>query len=105
MLANQQIPGFTTLERSLSKRKKNQIYMDYLQNRKGQTIASVYSLRPKPGATVSTPLLWEEVKKGLSPKDITIHNAEERVKQMGDLFAAVVGKGVDLRKCLERLDV
>ncbi|WP_207493951.1 DNA ligase D [Aridibaculum aurantiacum] len=104
MLANQQIPAFTTLERSLGKRRKDQIYMDYLQNRKGQTIASVYSLRPKPGATVSTPLLWEEVKQGLSPKDFTIFNIEQRVKEVGDLFKPVMGKGVDLVKCLQRLE-
>ena len=104
MLANQRIPAFTTLERSLGKRRKDQIYMDYLQNRKGQTIASVYSLRPKPGATVSTPLLWDEVKSGLSPKDFTIFNIEDRVKKMGDLFGMVMGKGVNLAKCLERME-
>ena len=104
ILASEQIPEFTTLERSLGKRKKDQIYMDYLQNRKGQTIASVYSLRPKPGATVSTPLHWHEVKQGLSPKDFTIFNIEERVKKVGDIFSLVMGKGIDLAKCLERLE-
>jgi bifunctional non-homologous end joining protein LigD len=104
MLATQQIPAFTTLERSLSKRKKNQIYMDYLQNRKGQTIASVYSLRPKPGATVSTPLRWDEVKQGLSPQQFTIFNIEQRYNEVGDLFAPAVGPGVDLRKCLANLE-
>jgi bifunctional non-homologous end joining protein LigD len=103
MLANERIPAFTTLERNLSKRRKDQIYMDYLQNRKAQTIASVYSLRPKPGATVSTPLKWEEVKSGLSPKQFTIFNIEERVKKVGDLFAPAVGPGADLRKCLKNL--
>ena len=77
--------------------------MDYLQNRRGQTLASVYSLRPKMGATVSTPLLWEEVKKGLSPKQFSIHNIKQRVDKMGDLFKGVLGKGIDLNKCLKNL--
>jgi bifunctional non-homologous end joining protein LigD len=103
MLAQEELEDFTTLERSLSKRNSKHIYMDYLQNRRGQTIASVYSLRPKPGATVSTPLLWKEVKKGLTPKDFTIHNSLERVKKMGDIFKGVLGKGIDLKKCIEKL--
>ena len=103
MLASEELKGFTTLERNLQKRGNKHIYMDYLQNRRGQTIASVYSLRPKPGATVSTPLLWEEVKRGLSPKQFTIYNSLERVKKMGDIFKGVLGKGIDLSKCLEKL--
>lgn len=103
MLASEELKGFTTLERNLQKRGNKHIYMDYLQNRRGQTIASVYSLRPKPGATVSTPLLWEEVKPGLSPKQFTIYNSLERVKTMGDIFKGVLGKGIDLSKCIEKL--
>ncbi len=83
MLASDQLPGFTTLERNLQKRGNKHIYMDYLQNRRGQTIACVYSLRPKPGATVSTPLLWKEVKSGLTPQDFTINNILKRVKKLG----------------------
>ena len=106
MMANQLIPEFTTLERSLSKRSKDKIYMDYLQNRKGQTIACVYSMRPKQGATVSTPLDWSEVKKGLTPKDFTIKTIHERLKKTGDLFAPMLDSknGVDLAKCLENLE-
>ncbi len=105
MMANQLIPDFTTLERSLSKRSKNQIYMDYLQNRKGQTIACVYSMRPKVAATVSTPLEWNEVKKGLNPKDFNIHTIFKRLKEKGDLFAPMLdkSKAIDLGKCLENL--
>ncbi|HEY5367896.1 MAG TPA: DNA ligase D [Hanamia sp.] len=105
MLVHDELKDFTTLERSLSKRSSKHIYMDYLQNRRGQTIASVYSLRPKPGATVSTPLLWKEVKKGLSPKDFTIFNSLERTKKMGDIFKGILGKGIDLKKCIERLQI
>lgn len=103
MLANEQIPDFTTLERNLQKRGHKHIYMDYLQNRRGQTIACVYSLRPKPGATVSAPLLWKEVKSGLTPQDFTINNIMKRVKKMGDIFTPIVGKGIDLNKCLKKL--
>jgi bifunctional non-homologous end joining protein LigD len=103
MLASEQIPGFTTLERNLQKRGHKHIYMDYLQNRRGQTIACVYSLRPKPGATVSTPLLWKEVKSGLTPQDFHIHNIIKRVKKMGDIFTPILGKGIDLNKCLKKL--
>ncbi len=106
IMANQLIPEFTTLERSLAKRSKDKIYMDYLQNRKGQTIACVYSLRPKKGATVSTPLDWSEVKEGLTPKDFTIKTIPERLKKVGDLFAPVLDSknAVDLAKCLENLE-
>lgn len=104
MMAHEELKDFTTLERNLSKRSSKHIYMDYLQNSRGQTIASVYSLRPKPGATVSTPLLWKEVKKGLSPKDFTIHNSLKRAKKMGDIFKGVLGKGIDLKKCLKNLE-
>jgi bifunctional non-homologous end joining protein LigD len=104
MMANDELKGFTTLERNLSKRGNKHIYMDYLQNRRGQTIASVYSLRPKPGATVSTPLLWEEVQQGLSPKQFTIYNTLERVQKMGDIFKGILGKGFDLAKCLKNLE-
>src|SRR5207249_304879 len=63
-MVHEQIPSFTSLERSPSKR-KGKLYLDFLQNRSIQTISAPYSLRPKPGATVSTPLHWEEVKKDL----------------------------------------
>jgi bifunctional non-homologous end joining protein LigD len=103
MMASKELKDFTTLERNLQKRGNKHIYMDYLQNRKGQTIASVYSLRPKPGATVSAPLLWEEVKKGLLPKQFTIHNMKQWVQKNGDIFKGVLGKGIDLKKCLKKM--
>ena len=93
MMVTDELPDTTTLERSLSKRADNKIYVDYLQNRRGQTLASAYSLRPKPGATVSTPLEWKEVKPGLHPSQFHIHNMPERVKKKGDLFKDVLGKG------------
>lgn len=84
-LVYEQHADITSLERSPSKR-KNKIYLDYLQNRKGQTIVAPYSIRPKPGATVSTPLNWEEVNEDLRISDFTIFNIKERVAKLGDLW-------------------
>jgi len=103
MHVSEQLPAFTTLERNLAKRGNKKIYLDFLQNRRGQTIASIYSLRPHTGATVSTPLLWKEVKKGLNPAAFTIYNVPERIKKMKDIFSPVLGKGIDLKKCLDKL--
>lgn len=95
-----ELPKFTSLERSPSKR-KGKIYLDYLQNKTTQTIAAPYSLRPKPGAPVSTPLHWDEVVKGLKIKDHNIHNIFDRLKSMGDIFNPVLGKGVDMGRILK----
>ncbi len=103
MLANEQLPEFTSLERSLSKRGKDRIYIDFLQNRKGQTLACAYSLRPKPGATVSTPLDWKEVKKGMHPSDFNIKNIMARIEKKGDLFGGVLLKGIDMMRCIKKL--
>ncbi len=99
-----QLPDFTTLERNLAKRGNQKIYVDFLQNRTGQTLASAYSLRPKEGATVSTPLDWKEVKQGLHPSDFNIQNIINRLEKKGDLFAGVLGKGIDLNKCLQKME-
>ncbi|MEO5967674.1 MAG: DNA ligase D [Ferruginibacter sp.] len=97
------LPNTTTLTRALKKRDPNKIYLDYLQNRKSQTIASVYCVRPKEGATVSMPVHWKEVKKGLKPSNFTIKNAQERIIEMGDIFIGVLGKGIDMKKALKLL--
>jgi DNA ligase D len=103
-MVTERLPETTTLERSLSKRKKNQIYVDYLQNREGQTLASAYSVRPKPGATVSAPLEWSEVKHGLQISDFTIHNIIKRVEKKGDLFQGVLGKGIEMKRVLTKME-
>jgi len=100
-LVHEQLPDFTTLERTIAER-HGKMYLDFLQNRPGATIAGPYSLRPKPGATVSMPLHWDEVKPGLSMKDFTIFNAVERVRAEGDLFKGVLGKGIDLEKTIKK---
>jgi bifunctional non-homologous end joining protein LigD len=78
--------------------------LDFLQNRETQTAAAPYSLRPKPGAPVSTPLHWDEVKKGLTPTTYNMDNIFDRLKIEGDLFAPVLGKGIDMNKVLRRLE-
>ena len=97
------LPEITTIERSLQKRDKGKLYVDYLQNKKGQTIASPYSVRPKPGATASAPLEWKEVKPGLEIGQFDIHTLPARVEKIGDLFKPVLGRGINLEKILEKM--
>ena len=105
IMAQQQLPDLTSLDRNLAKRGKDKIYIDYLQNSKGQTLACAYSLRPRPGATVSTPLDWSEVKKGLHPSDFNIKNTIKRIEKNGDLFSGVLLKGIDMMKCIKKLSL
>lgn len=98
---HREIPGFTSLERMVRNR-NGKMYLDFLQNRPDATIAGVYSLRPKPGATVSMPLSWDEVKPGLTMRHFTIKNSLERLKETGDLFKGVLGDGIDLVKTIEK---
>ncbi len=95
--------AFTSIERMTSRR-KGKVYIDFLQNRPAATLVAPYSLRPKPSATVSMPLYWEEVKKGLRIADFTIENALERIESEGDMFKPVLGKGIDLKKLLKSLE-
>jgi bifunctional non-homologous end joining protein LigD len=99
---HEEIPGYTSIERPTAKR-KGKIYLDFLQNRPQATLAAPYSLRPKPGATVSMPLHWDELKKGLRMQDFNIRNALDRVIKEGDLFKPVLGKGVNMKKALSGL--
>lgn len=102
-MVNDIVPDFTTLERSLTKR-KGRIYIDFLQNRRGQTLASAYSVRPVPGASVSTPLDWKEVNHKLDPGNYTIKNILKRIEKKGDLFKPVLGKGASLEKAVRMLE-
>jgi bifunctional non-homologous end joining protein LigD len=89
----------------VKKRGGGKIYLDFLQNRRGQTLAAPYCARPKPGATVSAPLKWEEVKSGLQLADFH-HQRQCRsaLKKAGDLFTGVLGKGLDMEAALEKLN-
>jgi bifunctional non-homologous end joining protein LigD len=101
-VVNGQLPSSTSIERKVSDR-NGKMYLDFLQNRPQATVAGPYSLRPKPGAPVSMPLHWEEVKKGLAIRDFTVNNAMSRLKKEGDLFAGVLGSGTDINKALVKL--
>lgn len=100
-IVHKQLPDYTSLERMIAKR-NGKMYLDFLQNRPGATIAGPYSLRPKPGATVSMPLHWDELKPGLTMKHFTIFNSLDRLKVEGDLFKGVLGKGIDLEKVIKK---
>ncbi|WP_136524263.1 DNA ligase D [Geomonas ferrireducens] len=102
-LAHHKTPEFTSLLRSPKLRQKR-VYLDFLQNKPGQTLAAPYSIRPRPGAPVSAPLKWEEVKPGLDPGQFTIRTMPGRLERMGDLFAGVLGPGIDLERCIENLE-
>jgi len=102
-IANSKAPDFTSIVRSPSKRQQR-VYLDFLQNRSGATVAAPYSIRPRPGATVSTPLSWDEVKIGLSPSHFTIKTVPARIEKVGDLFAGVLGPGIDIAACLAKLE-
>jgi len=100
-LVQREIPKYSSIERVV-KARGGKMYIDFLQNRPQATVAAPYSLRPKPGATVSMPLHWEEVKKGLKMSDFTIYNALDRIKNEGDIFKLVLGKGINLDKVIKQ---
>lgn len=102
LAAHKQLPKMTSLERHPQKR-QGKVYIDWLQNHFGQTLAAPYSLRAKPGAPVSTPLEWKEVKKGLNPLNYTLFNTLARLKKKGDLFKPLLGRGANLEKALKKL--
>jgi bifunctional non-homologous end joining protein LigD len=79
-------PKIATTQRSLAKRQKQQVYIDAMQNARGKTIASVFSARAKPGATISMPLTWKQVEKGVKISDFTIRNAPGLLKKNGNAW-------------------
>ena len=101
-VVHDELPGFTSIERKTTDRKGN-MYLDFLQNRPQATVAAPYSLRPKPGAPVSMPLHWDEVKKDLKISDYHIRNAVERLKSEGDIFKGVLGKGINMEKAIKKM--
>lgn len=94
---HEEMPKMTSLERHPSKREKK-VYLDVLQNRSKQTVVAPYSLRALPEAPVSTPLDWDEVRKGLNPKCFTLKTIPSRLAEVGDLFHPVLGTGANLQK-------
>ncbi len=100
---NKRQPKLTSVERMPAKR-RHKIYLDFLQNREGQTLAAPYSLRPTPDATVSTPLHWDEVNGRLTPKRFTIKTIHKRLEDIGDLWKPVMQRGLNLRDVLKNLN-
>jgi bifunctional non-homologous end joining protein LigD len=102
-IVHAELPHFTSIERKTADRGGN-MYIDFLQNRPQATVAAPYSLRPKPGATVSAPLYWEEVQKGLKLSDFTLRNMPSRLQKEGDIFKGVLGKGINMQKAIQKME-
>jgi bifunctional non-homologous end joining protein LigD len=85
-------PDLMTAEYRREKRPRGRVLVDYNQNRWGSTLASIYSPRPRPDATVSTPVTWKEVEKGIRIEDFTVMNVPARVKTLGDLWKPLLAK-------------
>ncbi|MBM4071393.1 MAG: hypothetical protein FJ271_21015 [Planctomycetes bacterium] len=102
-LVHRELPALTCLDPRLEKRFAC-VYLDKTRNARAQAVAAAYSARPYPGATVSAPLAWSEVRKTLDPSRFTIKTMPARIAKVGDLWAGVLGEGIDLADCLQRLE-
>jgi bifunctional non-homologous end joining protein LigD len=97
-------PKIATIERMVKRRKDRTIYVDYLQNIPGKTLACAYSARASAFAGVSAPLAWEEIDETIAPQEFTIKTMEARVRRVGDLWAGLrKSKPADLTRALEKL--
>lgn len=92
-------PERCTVERSVAKR-TGKVYLDYLQNGRAKTMAFVYSLRPHPGAPVSTPVTWREVEQGLDPGSFNLRTISQRLDRVGDLYIPLLTPVQDLGSIL-----
>jgi len=96
-------PKVATVERWVKRRPRGTVYVDYLQNILGKTLACAYSVRASDYAGVSTPLTWKEIDKGLDPRDFTIRTVQKRFENVGDLWKATrTSKPVDLQAVIRR---
>jgi bifunctional non-homologous end joining protein LigD len=96
-------PAAATVERMVKRRRAGTVYVDYLQNILGKTLASAYSARASDYAGVSTPLTWDEVAEGVDPRDFTIRTAPARFREVGDLWKPIrTGRAVDLKAVIAR---
>jgi bifunctional non-homologous end joining protein LigD len=84
-------PELVTAEYKVAKRPEGRVLVDYNQNAWGRTLASIYSVRPKPHATVSTPVTWKELERGVAIEDFRIDNVPARLWKLGDLWEPVLG--------------
>ncbi len=99
----QVVPDIATIQRSVQSR-GNRIYVDYLQNGLGKTLCAPYCVRPRPAATVSTPINWQEIA-SITPTQFTIKTLPERLNQFGDLFQEVLTDRQELEKAAANLGV
>lgn len=102
-LVHKKFEAVTSLERNPGRR-RGKIYLDCLQNRRGQTLAAPYCVRPLDGAPVSMPVTWKELKPSFKPGAFTLKNALKRIKRFKDPWRMVLGPGVILSACARRLD-
>lgn len=103
LVVNRRNPDLTSLERSPGKR-KGRVYLDYLQNRSGATMAAPYSVRPREGAPVSMPLSWKEVTPRLDPLDFDIRTVPARLAKRGDAWRNMFRKRLDLAVALAKFE-
>ena len=80
-------PKIATVERAIAKRKKEQVYVDWMQNARGKSLASVFTARAKPKATVSMPLTWKQIEQGVKISDFTVKNVPVLLKKNGDAWS------------------
>jgi bifunctional non-homologous end joining protein LigD len=85
-------PNIVTADYKLAKRPEKHVLVDYNQNAWGRTLASVYSVRPKPHAPVSTPVTWEEMERGVETEEFRLENIPARLQEVGDLFRPLLLK-------------
>src|SRR5690606_30459440 len=95
MYIQKRLPKLTTLERTINKR-GGKIYLDFLQNRRGQTLAAPYCARPKDGATVSAPLTWDELKADIKIQDFHIKNMPQRLAEIGEQYQTVLTETLNM---------
>ena len=93
----QRAPRIATVERTIAKRKSTQVYVDWMQNARGKSLAAVFTARAKPKAPVSMPLTWKQVEKGVQIQDFTITNVPDLLKKKGDAWADFFGSRQSLK--------
>ncbi|MGI9068948.1 MAG: non-homologous end-joining DNA ligase [Pyrinomonadaceae bacterium] len=81
------VPKMATVERTIAKRKSDQVYVDWMQNARGKSLASVFTARAKPKATVSMPLTWKQIEQGVKISDFTVKNVPALLKKKGDVWS------------------
>src|SRR6185295_18886642 len=91
------VPKIATVERTIAKRKREQVYVDWMQNARGKSLASVFTARAKPKATVSMPLSWKQIEKGVKISDFTVKNVPALLKKNGDAWSDFFAKRQKLK--------